>query len=379
MTIAGAIGMLSVLVMLTERIALWFLVRDTEALEVYHWLLYLYLAYILLIGLAIILSCVILFRNTARVGGSLTAGTVAILLTLGAMATTIIEVPKAKMLIRAEILHGGRSYIPVKSSDEYEAIRFHKDIHFKDAVLWGEPTFVVPSGDNNISGVVRYKGKPAVVSVKLFLNQYWRTRTVKTDQDGRFSFQVSPENPKLNRIELALWFNKPKDAVERMPIILNPRLEYSDTLFDDARYAGQLPLATGTPKQGDDIEIAIVDFISMIWPQYRDDVQLANPSSTALKWKRVEGATYYKVNIARYTDEYSASPHWTMRVEENSLPLSSLPLNPASEPPKYYVEIMAFDQADRFLGSTIDGFGSMRFAIPGYQIVGNAPSSGKCK
>jgi hypothetical protein len=379
MTIAGAIGMLGLLVMLTDRIALWFLVRDTEALEVYHWLLYLYLAYLLLIGLAIILSSVILFRNTARVGGSLIAGVIAILMTIGAVVTTIIEVPKAKMHIRAEIFHGGRSYIPVKSREEYEAIRFHKHIDLKDAVLWGEPTFVVPSGDNKISGVVRYRGKPAIVSVKLFLNQYWRTRTVKTDNDGRFSFHVGPKNLTLNRMELALWFNKPKDTVERMPIVLNPHLKYSDTLFDHARYAGQLLLATGNPKQDDGIEIEIVDFIPMIWPQYRDGVQMANPESSALEWERVEGAAYYEVNIAHYTDEHSASPHRRMRVEENRLPLSSIPLNPASDPPKYYVEIAAFDQADRFLGSTSDGFTRMRFAIPGYKIVGNAPPPGKCK
>ncbi len=376
MVFSGVVVALGALDILIEYISIRFQVHDSVPLEVYPWLLFVHAAYFVLIALIVILSCVTLFRNRARVGGTFVAGVGATLFMVGAIGTTVVVSPKAKWHIHDEIFTGGRGFIPAKSREEYEAIKFHGSINLKDAVSWGRPTFVVPSGDKRISGVVRYKGNPAVVSVQLFLNQYWRTRTIKTDEDGRFAFNVGLENLMLNRVELDWWFNRPGDATERMAIIVNPRLKYSDTLFDHARYDDQVTLASGASKLEPDIEIAIVDYISMIWPQHRDELQLANLEDAVLEWEGVQDAAYYEINIAHYTDEHSARPHLLMSVEESKLPLSSIPLKPVKTPPNYYIEVQAFDQTGRFLGSTRDGFGRMRFAIAGNMIVGNVPQRG---
>lgn len=376
--ISSGLAFLSLLDWLSEKLAFRLLAEETTVFEVYPWLFHIHLFYVLIVVVTVGYFSLTVFRRqpVAKAPFALVAASL-ILATL-ALVSTYMVFPHALGYVKRDIFQGGSGYVKVPTRKEYDAIKFHKDITLKDPNLWGKPSFTVPRGAREINGVIRFEGRPAVTSVKLYLNDYWRTRTVKTDENGHFSFKVALDAPEVNRIDLAYWFNKPNDGREYMPILAHPALKYDDAFFDEARYQDRLRVSADKARKHADIEIEIVPFIDMIWPKLGDEEQPGSANETSLAWAPVAHASSYKVDIAKYGSDDSATPHLTLRVKANTIPLSDLPLKAASTPTRYYVDISAFDAKDRFLGTSRSAFGKMLFSIPGHEIIGNIANGLSC-
>lgn len=351
-----------------NKLAHQLLADDLETVQVYPWLFYAHLLYVLVVVGLTLASCFILFKEPKKM--ELTCGMIAavVFVSLSAIIATYKIFPHARSYIYTDIQQGGYDFVNRKVYPEYEIIRFHRGIDLEKAAHWGHPTFLAPSGRHKVTGKVSFNELPAITSIQLYLNDYWRTDNIKTDDHGYFSFSVGLSSIEINRIDMSFWFNKPDDGMDYMPVLFQPVLPFESSFFDDASYRGRIQTNDSRAEQND-FEIIIVPFINMIWPAMTKDVQQTGIGEHSIEWRPVKNASYYVIKFSRYSDPHSGYRVFSFRSREHIVALGDLPLAPTDTREIYYLDVSAFDDENRYLGSSKSGFSNMRFSIQGYKIV----------
>lgn len=249
-----------------------------------------------------------------------------------------------------------------------EEARFYTGVYFDEPNLYGDISLPMLFGSGSLSGSISYRGAPADVSVRAFLGKYWRTETVRTGDDGRFTLTVPKQDLGINRIDLDYWFDKPSGMGQKLVIIRHPTVAFSDAFFERTRYAEMI-----RAQDGGEIELQIVDFIEMKWPRYGVTEQIGEAATQSVSWQPVEDAAYYEVVVSKYSrDRQSASRHYRTTTTSPYVALSDLSLVESEETHEYYVVIRAYDDSRTFLSTSKSGFNESSFAIPGFIIEPNA-------
>lgn len=362
-----------------DRLIEWYAYKllklDTAVLEIYPWVLYAHSLYIIsVVVLALYFTLRTLTTKSSKNVSKLRAVSITVL-SIGAVFVTYSTFSQSSRYVIRDIEAGGHAFIHINGQDEYDAIQFHKNIAFPDPNLWGDPSFVVTPGENEFKGIVDFNGKPVDVTIQLFLNEAWRTKRLRTDANGVFTFYLPPGEWEVNYLNIDLWFDRPMSDEKYSPVLRYPALEYSDSFFDHANYKQRIQLNNLENKHEYAIEIEIVEYISMNWPKNNTKEQVGNYQSDAISWAQVKDAATYEVAISKYTGPLSGKNHYKARTNQNMLLLKDISTVPSNSVSEYYTEISAFDEEGRFLSASKSGFSNMRFSIDGYEIVGISASS----
>jgi len=339
--------------------------QDSEALEIYPWLLYAHLAYLVCILCLLVLALLRAGKRAKKSQSSTkiwiaSAGSVA-----AALAVTVWLVPAFDHAFVA-LRQDGFSHVRTLSPKHYEAIAFNQNIYFDKPNLWGKVSLPVLFGSGAIDGKVTYLGLPADVSIRAFFGDYWRTKTIRTGEVGVFSIKVPSGSIEINRLDFYYWFNKPSDEQERLVVVKGLDLSFSDSFFDSARYAARIN-SNGSRQ----INLEIVDFIDLEWPLH-GAMEQNGDKDTLIAWQPVIGAAYYEITVSKYdSSNHRARDHYQLTVRSPKILLSDFPLAESAEKAEFYVMIRAFSEEKAFLSTSRSGFGNTSFWIPGFTIRPN--------
>jgi hypothetical protein len=346
------------------------------------WLFYLHASYLLAIGVLVLYTCAkcLCAQNptAAPLALKLAACTASIL----AIVVTYRVFPEARSYAEIDLRQGGMGINHSQNQAELEQERLrslHRDIYLKAPRLWGKPSLVTWPGASKVSGIVRFQGQPAQVTVKLFLDEHWRTGFYQTNKQGEFAIPLLADNWEINRIQLGKWLNKPAGTGEYFVRLRSPELPSEQPIFNTAHYSERVHIDTRQPRTGYDLEIDIYPQIDLLWPALNEQTQMANVNQDSITWEPLKGAVSYKVELSEYgKDRHSGQRVFTIQVESNRLPLQGVPTQATDATKEYYIEITAYDAKGSMLSSSKDAFGKMYMRMAGREVIPDPESISTC-
>lgn len=212
-----------------------------------------------------------------------------------------------------------------------------------------------PAGDGLITGRVMHNGEPAAgVTLKLYLNEQYRTEPVRTDAEGRYRVEVRPGAWRVNSVSAENWDTKPRGNFV-MVSGHEPPLESGTTSlrhisFNDEPLA--LNVAVGRPGVLPDLELRPT--LNLLWPE--GERTSTSWGDDAIEWEPYPGATDYVVEIGSVTRKGRSTSYRSLlsrTVGDNRMPVSEMPAATADGvTSEYSVSIAAFDDEGRFLSES---------------------------
>lgn len=366
-------------------LARWHFIRqaiaDPTIDEISPWLLYCRIAYLLVLAILLLSACVSSLR--AKEAGT-TPGWIK-LAALGAsvLATSLAYklLPDSLFYVRTDLRQGGMQFDHSSSEAERRQQSLNGNIYFDNPTPWDRYSLPNLSGSGEITGIVRFRGEPASVTVKLFLDSYWRTGIQRTNKRGEFRIPVPTGKWTINRIALDSWFNKPEGSGEYFVRLRSPQLPAeSNSIFQHVHYAKRITLDTRHPHEGHDLQIDILPLIDLHWPSPNQETQVGDPGRDSLAWAAVDQAASYELEIGEYTqDRQNGQQVRVVQTDTNHLPLKQLPLHPSAKDKEYYVRVRAMDAQGATLSTSIGTFGKVFLRLKKQEIVPDGSACCPCK
>ena len=226
---------------------------------------------------------------------------------------------------------------------------------------------VPPAGDAEMYGEIMKDGLPVEgISLVVFLNAKYKTETLVTDANGRFSFSVTPGDWAVNLIIIDGWKNKPEGDY-----VVVTGLEDK---FKSRNYNYREKSSSVNVASNESVKIAGFEInkqLSMTSPV--DRPQLSEVGDFSISWEPHSKASSYIVSIAS-VKERSDSSSTSFVIGEKSTTDSSILLSEwdsiedEGEPNVYRVDIVAFDDAGTFVSET-QQWSAGKFELANYKIL----------
>lgn len=355
-------------------------IAEPKSDELSPWLLYCRIVYLLVLATLLLIACVSSLRakeavatpgwiKLAAIGGSALA-----------ISLTYQLLPESLSYIKSDLRQGGLQIAYSGIEADYRQQSLHGNIYLGTSDNWRRYSLPILPGSGEITGIVRFHGKPASVTVKLLLDRYWRTRIQRTNENGEFRIAVPAGDWTINRITLGSWFNKP-NLGEYFIRLRTPQLPAAPkSILDYAHYAGHITLDTHHAREGHDLEINILPMIDLHWPLLSQDTQIGDVEQDSLAWEAVDQAVSYELEISQYAkDRQSGTRVRTVQTDTNSLALKHLPLRPSATNKDHYVRVKALDIQGAVLSTSGEAFGKMFLRLEGQEIVPDMDSYSTCR
>lgn len=366
-------------------LARWHFIREAftelKSDEFSPWLLYCRIAYLLTLAILLLIACISSLRAKETVA---TSGWVK-LAAIGASALAISLIyqllPDSLFYVRVDLRQGGMQLDHSNDVDESRRQSLNGSLYFANPKPWSRYSLPTLSGSGAITGIVRFRGKPARVTAKFFLDNHWRTGIQRTNEHGEFRIPVPTGDWTINRIELGSWFNKPAGQGEYFIRLRSPQLPAeSKSIFQHVHYAKRVTLDTRHPREGYDFEIDILPLIDLHWPSPNKKTQLGDTERDSLTWDKVDQAVSYELEIGEYSqDRKDGQQIRSVRVETNSLALKQLPLRPSAAAKEYYFRVNALDNQGTILSTSDGTFDKVFLRLEKQEIVPDGSTCCPCK
>lgn len=252
--------------------------------------------------------------------------------------------------------------------DEKEATSFIRsptsmNSSFWGAIFWGgmpgridrlEP---LPDGKGILKGRFMYGEKPASgIKFRMALNGNYRTKFIRSDDNGEFSISLPPGTWHLNNLQCKEWKNRPEG---QFVLISGDEANLNTSSFSDLFFLfsdkGKAIEVSDESNPAISLNILIRSKMKILWPLPNEPKQKGTVSRSEIKWEPFPNASSYVIKISRVTRESSRStifsPILYKRVNgTTSIPISQLP-NAQDDTSKeeYAVRIRAYDIKGNFL------------------------------
>ena len=259
------------------------------------------------------------------------------------------------------------------SASEANKSYFHENITFGiisgSMREYGEP----PVGEATITGMVSFNNQPVEgVTVRLGLNDQYRTKKLISGKDGRFTAYVQAGDWKINRVEVDGWRDRPEGDF----IVLSghePRLIGSDYNEHKNMEMQGLPVIAAADNKALALELVIKPKLSMEWPpivRYQDRNKIktnATLENNSIAWQPYEGASKYVVRISRVEPEGNTTSYHNIGdylVTTSTFPLTELmSVKGSGEQKEYSVQLYAFDEQGDLLSESDTKYGGASFVL----------------
>lgn len=342
-------------------------VDNAVALSISWWSIYGY-GILAIWVFSLVLNLFDLRSNSGAVIGGITGYFGAAVLSIGLMLTAIPLV--ISVMNRSE---------QWENMDRGGAIRgghieyFHEYLNFGHKTPYAKIFESVPEGIASINGQIMFNGAPVVgVEFEVTLNDKYKTETLVSDSEGRFSIHLPEGEWRINAVVVGGWADKPEG--EYMVLSGNePRLT-GDRYNEYAHLDGTgLMVIASVDNNEVAMNFEIVPALVMVWPPEGPmiggnvEVAQANAQEDAIQWQAYKGAAQYSVKLSRIErskNSTRSSPVAEYIVTESILPLSDMALAKADgDNEEYNVDVFAFDDTGRLISQLKSGYDVHTFTL----------------
>jgi hypothetical protein len=272
------------------------------------------------------------------------------------------------------VAEDGKDEATTSSSITIRSSYFHEMVRFGGKWIPEQHLDPLPEGAAFITGRIHFEDGPVVgATLKMVVNNRYLSKTITTDDQGRFALSIPEGEWTVNRIELDGWPDRPRGGSFTVTGGPNPVLSESMYHAGPSYDSKGLTLAaTSEPVPLPELELRINSNVQLLWPlRSRQPVEMENDS---IFWEALEGASRYQLQLHQVEKEGRSTSYFPMawiNTDDTEVPVSDFHtvVDETNTENEYAVDVYAFDAEGKLLAGSSRFISDRSLVLKGRQVV----------